>query len=194
MTMDREADIKAFLATTGWADAASANLAGDASNRRYHRLSSGCARMVLMDAPPDRGEDIRPFIAVTEWLREQGFSAPALHGNDTGKGFLLLEDLGDDLFAHYLERAPEDEDGLYAAAVDLLVEIAQSPPPAFLQPYDEAVLDRDAADELLEAHRDLVGRVARPEREVAVLRVDELAEVDAGAAGLFGIFANSHMS
>lgn len=144
-------DLDAFLAAAGWGGAAIAPLAGDASNRRYLRVTRPGERAVLMDAPPERGEDVRPFLAVTAWLRDLGLSAPRVLASDPGAGRLLLEDLGDDLYASHLARRPADESPLYGAAVDLLAALADHPPPATLgpdalplPPYDKAVLDREA--------------------------------------------------
>lgn len=148
--MDRDALIAQFIREAGWADADVGPLAGDASNRRYLRLRRGDTTSVLMDAPPHRGEDVRPFIAVTEWLLAQGFAAPALLAQDAALGFLLLEDLGDNLFARHLHATPGDERALYTAAVHVLARLAQTPAPARiggmdLKPYDRATLDREAA-------------------------------------------------
>ncbi len=149
----RDAAIADFLADAGWGDAVIAPLAGDASNRRYLRLSRAGSTAVLMDAPPERGEDVRPFLAVTEWLRDRRLSAPRPLASDLEAGLLLLEDLGDDLFVRHLARHPADETALYGAAVDLLARLAGSPPPARLgggavamelAPYDAAVLAREA--------------------------------------------------
>lgn len=142
-----------FLARSGWGDAGMVPLAGDASNRRYFRLARGGARAVLMDAPPSRGEDVRPFIAVTGWLRERGLSAPQILAADPVAGLLLLEDLGDDLFVRHIARRPADEATLYEAAVDLLAGLAETPAPdrigsgaaeTILEPYGRAVLHREA--------------------------------------------------
>lgn len=147
----RDALAQAFLQKSGWPDAATAPLAGDASNRRYLRITGDHGDAVLMDAPPDRGEDIRPFVAVTEWLLDQGYSAPRIFASDADGGFLLIEDLGDDLFARYLERQPGAEPDLYSAAVDLLVDCARRTVPDVigndrltLKPYDMEVLEREA--------------------------------------------------
>ena len=142
---------RTFLDAAGWENAATSPLAGDASNRRYLRIAGQAGEAVLMDAPPERGEDTTPFVAVTEWLLEQGYSAPRILASDAEAGFLLIEDLGDDLFARYLERHPEAERKLYEAAVDLLVDCAGRDVPATigsaglpLMPYDMDVLEREA--------------------------------------------------
>ncbi|MEM7210755.1 MAG: phosphotransferase [Pseudomonadota bacterium] len=149
---EREALVRDFLDASGWALAQVAPLAGDASNRRYLRVHTSDAYAVLMDAPPERGEDVRPFVAVSEWLVAQGFSAPQIFAADPERGFLLIEDLGDALYARHLEGRPGDEDLLYGAAVDLLLRTSELPVPAtmgrearVLEPYDIAVLERESA-------------------------------------------------
>ncbi len=139
----------AFLAEAGWSHASIGPLAGDASNRRYLRLTRPEGTpAVLMDAPPEPGEDVRPFAAISHWLRAQGFSAPEILAEDAAHGFLLLEDLGDDLFARWIPHAPGDEDRLYRAAIDLLVHLAHIPAPQrmdghTLDPYDLDTLRRE---------------------------------------------------
>lgn len=145
----RAAALRDFLAASGWGDAAIAPLAGDASNRRYLRLHDRNHDAVLMDAPPERGEDTRPFIAMTEWLRSIGLSAPELYAADADRGFLILEDLGDTLYARHLSDSVADEALLYRGAVSLLRDISDHVPPATiddwpLAPYDTATLLREA--------------------------------------------------
>jgi len=138
---DRDALAKAFLNRIGWGDAAIAPLAGDASNRRYLRVI-GQSSAVLMDAPPEKGEDTTPFVQITDLLREREFSAPQIFGADPVNGFLLLEDLGDALFARAVANVAEKT--LYAAAVDLLADLHQMPAPAELPRYDAATYRREA--------------------------------------------------
>ena len=142
----------AFLTDAGCAPEAARPLSGDASHRRYFRLAS--PRAMLMDAPPETGEDVRPFVAVTHWLRAQGFSAPEILAADLARGFLLLEDLGDALFTPVLAQAPYREAGLYAAATDLLSSLGEISAPEVigppdcrlpLPPYDTAALTRESA-------------------------------------------------
>lgn len=142
---DRSELITLFLKSAEWGHATRANLAGDASNRSYDRLTDpmhGAA--VLMNAPPERGEDIRPFVKMTNWLLNQGVSAPRILATDEGAGFLLLEDFGDDLFARLCGTARADEIELYTAAVDVLVHLAKASPPEEIAPYDSATYLREA--------------------------------------------------
>jgi hypothetical protein len=129
---EREAAIKRFLDGCGWGAATRAHLAGDASDRRYERLRLGSATAVLMDSPPGGADDPGAFVAMAGHLRGLGLSAPAVLAADLGQGLLLLEDLGDDLYARLLASEPAREAALYAAAVDVLVHLQQAPAPAGL--------------------------------------------------------------
>lgn len=129
---DRESAILGFLASCGWAAAARRHLAGDASDRSYERLRLGAATAVLMDSPPGGADDPAAFMAMAIHLRGLGLSAPAVLAADSGLGFLLLEDLGDDLYARLLVNDPAREAALYAEAVDVLVHLQRAPAPVGL--------------------------------------------------------------
>lgn len=135
---DRSALSSAFLTKAGWGQASRAKLAGDASFRKYERLNRNGEPAVLMDAPPPQ-EDVRPFLRVARELLRHGYSAPRILAEDTEHGFLLLEDLGDDLYARLLARGA-DEHELYGAAIDFLLDLHRHPAPAELGLYDEARL------------------------------------------------------
>ncbi len=131
---DRGRLADSFLSRTDWAGCTRGLLAGDASNRRYERLTGpDGTRAVLMDAPPDRGEDVRPFVRIAELLRGWGLSAPRILAQDAAQGFLLLEDLGDDLFARVIEADGAREAPLYEAATDLLLQLHRHPAPELTQ-------------------------------------------------------------
>ena len=148
--MSREQVIATFLDQAGWAEAQRAPLAGDASSRRYERLAGPRGKAVLMDWPagPDAvvvpgreaysriahlAEDCRPFVAVGEYLRRLGLSAPELFAADLPHGLLLLEDLGDDLYGPAIDagHGPTGEalDEMYAAAIETIIVLqAQQTP------------------------------------------------------------------
>ena len=137
--------MQGFIARAGWSDARISPLAGDASNRRYDRLTlPDGTHAVLMDAPSVRGENIRPFVQIASFLTGIGLSAPRILAQDEASGFLLLEDLGDDLFARLLETKPEREEVLYAAAVDALSHLHRADPPD-LPRYDAQTTTQLAA-------------------------------------------------
>ncbi|MDR7124510.1 phosphotransferase [Pseudotabrizicola sp. 4114] len=126
---DRKTLSRAFLAAHGWDEADRCFLAGDASDRSYDRLTRAGETAVLMDAPPGTGDDPATFVAIALHLRGIGLSAPRLLAQDLEHGFLLIEDLGDALFARVLETAPEREAALYRAAADVLAHLHAHPAP-----------------------------------------------------------------
>ena len=144
---DRDAEIATFLKAATWGEARVAPLAGDASNRRYLRLSRNDDQetAVVMDAPADKGEDVRPFIRIAKWLADAGFSAPTILAQDTQAGLLLLEDLGDALFARVIPDTPECENSLYSCATDVLVAMHKVTPPAEVDCYSVPVMTDLAA-------------------------------------------------
>ncbi|NWH07094.1 MAG: phosphotransferase [Alphaproteobacteria bacterium] len=177
--MSRDLLIDDFLDDAGWGPAERIPMPGDASSRRYVRLRKGGERAILMNQPPGAetsacpedatpeerhalgynavarlaGPDVRPFAAIGLHLRACGFSAPAIIASDYANGFLLLEDLGDDLYARAIERGA-DSPLLYAAAIDVLsrlhtqgVPSTLSAPGGFAMPllaYDETALIAEA--------------------------------------------------
>ena len=141
----RERQRRAFGADAGWGGATEAPLAGDASARRYVRLSQGDATAVLMDDPPP-GHSVAAFVCIAGLLRGMGYSAPAVLAADEGRGFALLEDLGDDSFSALLAgpAARSLEDTLYEAATDFLIDLHRQPVPPGLRRYDVAWMLDDA--------------------------------------------------
>ena len=82
---DRASLLDAFLVRAGVGGAARMPIPGDASFRRYVRLSRGAARWIAMDAPPP-AEDVRPFVLVARHLRALGLSAPEVLAVDEAQG------------------------------------------------------------------------------------------------------------
>ncbi|MFZ1989090.1 MAG: phosphotransferase [Alphaproteobacteria bacterium] len=152
----RETIIRGFLLKSGWGGAALEPLAGDASTRRYIRLrrDSG-ATALLMDAPPRAesaacppdadeamrqklgynavarlaGPDSRRFAAFSQALAARGLAPPDILDADYDQGLMVLEDLGDDLYARAIAGGTP-ELPLYEAAVDVLLALhaTQAPP------------------------------------------------------------------
>lgn len=136
--MTRAAEITAFLKCTAYAGGVPAWLAGDASTRRYARVASGrLPSAILMDAPAEECASNTAFHDITLRLRSAGYAAPEILAADVPRGLMLLEDLGPDLFAAILSANTREEQTLYGAAVDLLVDLRGKPELAKgLQPYD----------------------------------------------------------
>jgi len=164
----------AFLKDAGWNDADARALAGDASSRRYIRLSKDERPAVFMIAPPSAesapcppdaspaereklgynaaarlaGPNLNAFVAIADALRAAGFSAPEVYAADPAQGLALIEDLGDDLYARIVGDVDEDE--IYSAAIDMLAAMRESPP-ARPANDDFQMLDYDKTALLAEA-------------------------------------------
>jgi aminoglycoside/choline kinase family phosphotransferase len=116
------------------------NIAGDASFRRYFRVQVNGQSRVLMDAPPP-GEDIAPFVDVDRRLRSAGLYAPEIYYSDPVNGYLLLEDLGDDLYRDLLNK--DNADVLFPALFDVLKTLALGTDTNGLPDFDYRKLRRD---------------------------------------------------
>lgn len=144
--MDRRQELATkFLANTDWAGISLVPLAGDASARRYFRLQKGGLSAVLMDAPPVDGQDISPFLEVGEFLTTQGLCPPKVLASDRVNGFILLEDLGDAVFAKVIQADPTTERMLYEAATDVLIALDQQAAPSFVPQFNASVMAEHVA-------------------------------------------------
>ena len=130
--------VRRFLDTTNFAAAERRRIQGDASTRTYERLTTENAHALLMisprrpDGPPVRdgkpysaiahlAEDVKPFIAMANGLRQIGLSAPQILDAELSQGFLLIEDLGTEGVVAGDPPAPIPD--RYSAAVEVLVAL-----------------------------------------------------------------------
>ena len=105
-------------------------LAGDASARRYARLTGPRGESaILMDAAGDAPAATAAFITLARLLRRHGLAAPAILWTDPDATLLVTEDLGPSHFAAWLADRPGDAATLYAAAIDLLPAVQAVPAP-----------------------------------------------------------------
>ena len=73
-----------------------------------------------MDCPPDK-ENLKSFISVTEKLHNAKVNAPKLFDCDQENGFLVLSDLGDDLYSKKLDK--ETVYCLYTDALETIIKM-----------------------------------------------------------------------
>jgi N-acetylmuramate 1-kinase len=129
---------------------------GGASTRRYFRvdLADG-GSAVAMFVPDARPEEVTtagteaarwPFLEVAALLGERGVRVPVVHGESCDEGLLLIEDLGDETLAVFLERSPERKAEIYTVAVTDLARaqraLADLPAGSIVRTraFDEALL------------------------------------------------------
>ena len=130
--------LRDFLDQTGYGDVPRYRMDGDASTRVFERLVFADHTEVLMNAPrrPDGppvrdgkpysaiahlAEDIVPYVAIALGLRDRNLSAPTILQADLDRGFLIMEDLGNERIVAGDPPAPIAE--RYEAAVDLLLSL-----------------------------------------------------------------------
>jgi N-acetylmuramate 1-kinase len=133
-----------------------APLAGDASNRRYYRLTlnGGSPSVILMQlASPEAFKQSEeavsgakmaitelPFVNVQYHLAKAEVAVPVLYHYDEKAGLLYLEDFGDVTLADACTDAPPATvRALYRQAIDILVQIhtaATQPPNAGCIAFD----------------------------------------------------------
>lgn len=111
-------------------------LSGDASFRRYYRVSMPGQRYVVMDAPPP--EEPALFVELAGGLRRAGLNVPEVFAQDLSQGFLLLSDFGDDLYLSALNEKTAST--LYQDAFSALLRIQQCV--AEVPYFDDAFLKR----------------------------------------------------
>jgi N-acetylmuramate 1-kinase len=119
----------------------------DASFRRYFRVKSESGvTAIVMDAPPP-AEDTRPFVNMTHLLAGGGVHVPAILAQDTQRGFLLLDDLGQTTFLAALADASQSElQSHFSDAITSLVRLQQIDPLRAVTPlphYDATLLRRE---------------------------------------------------
>ncbi|ASE38993.1 N-acetylmuramate/N-acetylglucosamine kinase AmgK [Brevundimonas vesicularis] len=152
---DRETLRLDFLKAAGLADAVRAPLPGDASTRRYERLTptTGPTLMLMDQAPAAESQPCDPrwtpeqrhaagwnavarlsagrieaFAAVAAHLKSLGLSTPEIPSLDAANGLAVLEDFGDALFARVIEDGA-DETPLYLAAIEALAVLHEAGAP-----------------------------------------------------------------
>ncbi len=115
----------------------------DASFRCYSRLFCGDVNYILMDAPPEK-ENAAQFVEIAEYLQRFEIKTPKIFQKNVRQGFVLLEDLGDESIARYLQVQPQDEFKLYKKAIDLLIKLQQIPVYNKCKEYDFALLYKES--------------------------------------------------
>jgi tRNA threonylcarbamoyl adenosine modification protein YjeE len=140
---ERMAIIRHFLDATGYAQAERRRIQGDASTRIYERLTLDGKSAILMNSPRRtdgpvvrRGrpysqiahlaEDVIPFVAMANGLRQLGLSAPQIYEAELADGLLIIEDLGNETVVAGDPPAPVEQ--RYSRAVDVLIELHRNEP------------------------------------------------------------------
>lgn len=99
-------------------------LTGDASTRRYYRVTTDQeSYVVCLDHPQEETES--NFTQIQKVLKENACRVPVIYDQRLKKGYLLEEDLGDETFLKVISRARslDEQKKWYQQSVDLLIKI-----------------------------------------------------------------------
>jgi aminoglycoside/choline kinase family phosphotransferase len=121
-------------------------IAGDASPRKYYRVvfsvTSGSPKRSLIAVDAPHSEKNPEFLHMRQLLEQAHIRVPALVAADVEAGFLLLEDLGDDVLLPILSR--QAVGAWYAIALNTLNNLAAIPiATSRLAQYDAAKLQAE---------------------------------------------------
>jgi len=115
---------------------------GDASFRRYFRVTYDGTRLIAMDSPPDKEKNAE-FIQVAQLFQTAGLQVPHILEQDMTRGFLLLTDLGQ---RQYLPELNEQTvERLYGDALSALMVLQVCLHEADLPAYDATLLQQEMA-------------------------------------------------
>jgi len=132
-----------LFAQHGWGAVPPATLtaaSSDASFRRYFRWEGAGQSLIVMDAPPPQ-ENCKPFVDIAFLLAKSGINVPRIYAEDLERGFLLLNDLGNQTYLDVIDS--ENADDLFNDALQALLAFQQLPMVAPLPSYDVALLRRE---------------------------------------------------
>jgi aminoglycoside/choline kinase family phosphotransferase len=132
-----------LFAQHGWGAVPPATLtaaSSDASFRRYFRWEGAGQSLIVMDAPPPQ-ENCKPFVDIAFLLAKSGINVPKIYAEDLERGFLLLNDLGNQTYLDVIDS--ENADDLFNDALQALLAFQQLPMVAPLPSYDVALLRRE---------------------------------------------------
>ncbi|KFZ36934.1 aminoglycoside phosphotransferase [Shewanella mangrovi] len=119
-------------------------ISGDASFRRYFRVSHAEQHYIVADSPPDK-VDNRPFIAIATAYADADIPVPKIVAINETAGFILQQDLGDTQLLSLLTL--DNVLSWYRKALALLPSIAQVRTSALgnLPDYDASFVERELA-------------------------------------------------
>tara|TARA_B100001564_G_scaffold154772_1_gene129985 strand:+ start:436 stop:1416 length:981 start_codon:yes stop_codon:yes gene_type:complete len=116
---NRDLNLYSFVLNCGFKEEDIIPIKNDASFRKYYRIKN--KKLIVMDAPPDKGESIEQFRTIADIIHTFNLSAPQIVSFDTKQGFMLLEDFGQTSFSNILNK--DNESKLYKKAIEVLIEI-----------------------------------------------------------------------
>lgn len=117
-----------------------AALTGDAGFRRYFRINSE-PTLIAVYAPPATEKNTL-FCQIGEHLRQSGVHTPKVLFHDEAKGYMILEDLGDEQLLAKLNI--DTVQHLYGHAFETLLSLQAAPADGDMyEPYSRTILEQE---------------------------------------------------
>jgi aminoglycoside/choline kinase family phosphotransferase len=117
-------------------------LLGDGSSRSFYRISTKQGSYILVSDP--QWTQTQDYPAHQTYLEKLGLPVPTFYEADPSQGFLLMQDLGDELLQVRIKKSPDKKMFFLKKAITLLAELHGKtyPVPADL-PVSQRAFDGD---------------------------------------------------
>ena len=133
MDSNRYQKLESWLGQNNYEISSLRVLSGDASFRKYYRVDKDAISYVVMDCPPDK-ENLDAFIKISDKLQKAKINVPELFECNENDGFLVISDLGDNLYSKKLDK--ETVYCLYTDALETIVKMQMNTDLSGLDNFD----------------------------------------------------------
>ncbi len=133
MDSNRYQKLESWLSQNNYDVSSLRVLSGDASFRKYYRVDKDAVSYVVMDCPPDK-ENLDAFIKISDKLQKAKINVPKLFECNADDGFLVISDLGDNLYSKKLDK--ETVYCLYTDALETIVKMQMNTDLSGLDNFD----------------------------------------------------------
>ena len=134
MSSSRQSMLTSWLASNSFDKDSISVLSADASFRQYYRATKSDTSYAVMDCPPEK-ENLESFLLITEKLKNAKLNVPEIFEVDREKGFLIMTDLGDNLYSKKLND--ETVYCLYTDALEAIVKMQTKVDCSELKDFDK---------------------------------------------------------
>ena len=134
MSSSRQSMLTSWLASNSFDKDSISVLSADASFRQYYRATKSDTSYAVMDCPPEK-ENLESFLLITEKLKNARLNVPEIFEVDREKGFLVMTDLGDNLYSKKLND--ETVYCLYTDALEGIVKMQTKVDCSGLKDFDK---------------------------------------------------------
>ena len=134
MGSSRQSMLTSWLTSNSFDKDSISVLSADASFRQYYRATKSDTSYAVMDCPPEK-ENLESFLLITEKLKNAKLNVPEIFEVDREKGFLIMTDLGDNLYSKKLND--ETVYCLYTDALEAIVKMQTKVDCSELKDFDK---------------------------------------------------------